>query len=50
MTCSSMSVYPQLLMPELDPQDIRLGQAVVLAVGLFLVVSGHLIWWLALWL
>jgi hypothetical protein len=43
-----MYVYPYLLMPDLDSEEVRLGQAYALAVGLFLVVAGHLIWRLAL--
>lgn len=48
MICSSMCVYPYLPTRDLDPQEIQLGQASVLAVGLFLVVAGQVIWRLAL--
>jgi hypothetical protein len=43
MICSWLQTYSYLLMSELDMEEFQLGQACVLAVGLFLVVSCCLI-------
>jgi hypothetical protein len=41
MTCSSMFAYQYLLLTDLDAREVQFGQALVLAIGLFLVVTGH---------
>jgi hypothetical protein len=41
--CSLSTVYALRLMEGVDPQDLRYGQLLTLAVGLPLVLAGHLL-------
>jgi hypothetical protein len=41
--CSLSTVYALSLMEGVDPEDLRYGQLLTLAVGLSLVLAGHLL-------
>jgi hypothetical protein len=43
MYCSTSTMYAVLLMPDLDKDDMRFGQLLVLAAGLSIVVFGNLV-------
>jgi hypothetical protein len=43
MECSLSTVYALLLMQGVDPEELRYGQLLTLAVGLSLVLTGHLL-------
>jgi hypothetical protein len=41
MSCPSLSLYPLLVMPDLDADDFRFGQLIALAAGLSVLVAGR---------
>lgn len=41
--CSLSTVYALSLMKGVDPEELRYGQLLILAVGLSLVLTGHLL-------
>lgn len=43
MPCSTQSLYPLLVMPDLDLTEVRLGQLLVLASALSLVVAARVL-------
>jgi hypothetical protein len=43
MECSLSTVYALSLMEGIDPEDLRYGQLLTLAVGVSLVLAGHLL-------
>ncbi len=40
----------RLVQSDIKPEDVRYGQLLVLAIGLALVVAGHVAWWAGKWL
>jgi hypothetical protein len=43
MSCASSSLYPLVVMSDLDVDDFRFGQSIVLAAGLSVVVAGRVL-------
>jgi hypothetical protein len=43
MYCSTSMIYAMLLTPDIDKDDMRFGQLLVLAVGLSIAVFGNLV-------